>query len=229
MDVSLMLILFAIGFIGSFMSGMVGIGGAIINFPLLLYIPIALGFAGFTPQEVSSISAVQVFFATLSAMFVLKKSGHINKSLVVYMGSAIVIGSFIGGYGSKFLPGFTISIIYGALAFIASIMMFLPKKNNEQADMNAITFHKGTASIIAVFHWNCIRHCRCRWGIYYRPCYAGDTQDSNPYSDCHILSNYLYFLYRNNNGQTNGRTCTSGSNCCYRHCKYNCFTDWSFH
>ncbi len=151
MDVSLMFILFAIGFIGSFMSGMVGIGGAIINFPLLLYIPIALGFAGFTPQEVSSISAVQVFFATLSAMFVLKKSGHINKSLVVYMGSAIVIGSFIGGYGSKFLPGFTISIIYGALAFIASVMMFLPKKNNVQADMNAITFHKGTASFIAVF------------------------------------------------------------------------------
>lgn len=150
MDLSYMLVLFAIGFVGSFVSGLVGIGGAIINFPLLLYIPSALGFAGFSPQEVSSITAVQVFFATLSAIFVMKKSGYINKLLVIYMGTAIVIGSFIGGYGSKFLPGTLINITYVATALIAAVMMFLPKRNNEFTDMNAMSFNKGLVSLIAV-------------------------------------------------------------------------------
>jgi uncharacterized protein len=148
-DISYMIILFAIGFVGSFISGMVGIGGAIINFPLLLYIPIACGFAGFTPQEVSSITAFQVFFATLPAMLVFKKDGYIHKPLVLYMGSAIVIGSFIGGYGSKFMPDSAINMIYGILAFVAAVMMFMPKKNNELSDLNAINFKKGLAFVIA--------------------------------------------------------------------------------
>ena len=62
---SLVVLLFIIGFIGSFISGMVGIGGAIINYPMILYIPVLLGFTGYTAHEVSGITAVQVFFATL--------------------------------------------------------------------------------------------------------------------------------------------------------------------
>src|SRR5690625_5811312 len=37
------IIIFIIGFIGSFISGMLGVGGSIINYPMLLYIPAALG------------------------------------------------------------------------------------------------------------------------------------------------------------------------------------------
>lgn len=70
---SLVVLLFIIGFIGSFISGMVGIGGAIINYPMILYIPVLLGFSGYTSHEVSGITAVQVFFATLQAL------GHTGK------------------------------------------------------------------------------------------------------------------------------------------------------
>lgn len=62
---SLVVLLFIIGFIGSFISGMVGIGGAIINYPMILYIPVLLGFAGYTSHEVSGITAVQVFLQLL--------------------------------------------------------------------------------------------------------------------------------------------------------------------
>ena len=47
---------------------MVGIGGAIINYPMILYIPVLLGFTGYTAHEVSGITAVQVFFATFAGM-----------------------------------------------------------------------------------------------------------------------------------------------------------------
>ncbi|MEH7609292.1 sulfite exporter TauE/SafE family protein, partial [Priestia megaterium] len=39
MDLTFIITLFLIGFIGSFISGMVGIGGSVINYPMLLYIP----------------------------------------------------------------------------------------------------------------------------------------------------------------------------------------------
>ena len=55
---------------------MVGIGGAIINYPMILYIPVLLGFTGYTSHEVSGITAVQVFFATLQV------PGHIGKVLI---------------------------------------------------------------------------------------------------------------------------------------------------
>ena len=37
--IAFLVLIFAIGFVGSFISGMVGIGGAIINYPMLLFIP----------------------------------------------------------------------------------------------------------------------------------------------------------------------------------------------
>ncbi|RKN81921.1 sulfite exporter TauE/SafE family protein [Paenibacillus ginsengarvi] len=149
MDIAWIITLFAIGFVGSLVSGMVGIGGSIIKYPMLLYIPPALGFAVFTAQEVSAISAVQVFFATLAGMFAFRKGGFINKSLVLYMGIAIVIGSFIGGYGSKFLPDIAINFTYAVLALIAAVMMFLPKKGDETADFTKLRFNKPLAAILA--------------------------------------------------------------------------------
>lgn len=149
MDFGWIIMLLAIGFIGSLISGMVGIGGSIIKYPMLLYIPPALGFAAFTAQEVSAISAVQVFFATLSGMFAFRKGGYINKSLVLIMGIAIVFGSFIGGYGSKFLSDSFINITYAVLALIAAVMMFLPKKGQEDMDYTKLTFNKPLAAFFA--------------------------------------------------------------------------------
>ena len=147
MEVGWILTLFAIGFAGSLISGMVGIGGSIIKYPMLLYIPPALGFIAFTAQEVSAVSAVQVFFASLAGIFAFRKAGFINKSLVLYMGGAIVAGSFIGGYGSKFLPDEAINLTYAILALIAAVMMFLPKKGDETADFTKLQFNKPLAAI----------------------------------------------------------------------------------
>lgn len=144
-EIGLILVLLFIGLFGSVISGMVGIGGSIIKYPMLLYLPPLFGFVAYTAQEVSAISAVQVFFATLAAMFVFKKDGYINKQLVIYMGGTIIIGSFIGGYGSKFLANNVINLVYAILALIAAIMMLLPKKGDEGGDVREITFNKGLA------------------------------------------------------------------------------------
>lgn len=149
LDFGWMITLFAIGFVGSMISGMVGIGGSIIKYPMLLYIPPLLGFAAFTAQEVSAVSAVQVFFAALAGMFAYRKGGLINKTLVVAMGVPIIAGSFIGGYGSKFLSDAAINVTYAVMALVAAVMMFIPRKETERTDYSDIRFNTTVAAILA--------------------------------------------------------------------------------
>lgn len=149
-DLSLIYItvIFALGFIGSFLSGMLGVGGSIIKYPLLLYIPPLFGLVAFTAHEVSGISAVQVLFASLAGVWAYRKSGLLNRELILYMGVAILIGSFIGSYGSGFLSEDAVNIVYGLLAVTAAVMMFIPRKTVE--DTTEITFNKALASILAL-------------------------------------------------------------------------------
>ena len=43
------------------------------------------------------------------------------------MGGAILIGSLIGSYGSSFISEEVVNVVYGILALMAAIMMFVPK------------------------------------------------------------------------------------------------------
>ncbi|CAH0345402.1 sulfite exporter TauE/SafE family protein [Bacillus sp. CECT 9360] len=149
MDVGLIITIFLIGFIGSFISGMVGIGGSIIKYPMLLYIPPLLGFVAFTPHEVSGISAIQVFFAAIAGVWVYRKDGYLNKSLILYMGLSILIGSFVGGYGSSILSEGEVNLVYGILAAIASVMMLLPKKGIDEIPLEEVKFNGSLAAILA--------------------------------------------------------------------------------
>lgn len=149
MTIPFIITIFLIGFVGSFLSGMMGIGGAIVKYPMLLFIPALLGFAAFTPHEVSGITAVEVFFASLSGVLAYRKSNLILKPLVLYMGISVLVGSVIGGAGSSMLSEATVNIIYGILAVMAAIMMFIPKKGLDDQPIDEITFNRFIASTAA--------------------------------------------------------------------------------
>lgn len=149
MAISWVITIFIIGFVGSFVSGMLGIGGAIIKYPMLLYIPSLFGFTAFTAHEVSGISAVEVLFASIAGVWAYRKGGYLNKSLIISMGGAILVGSFIGSFGSRYLSEAGVNIVYGILALIAAIMMFIPKKQIDEKPMNEVTFNKSVAAILA--------------------------------------------------------------------------------
>ncbi|TYP70034.1 sulfite exporter TauE/SafE family protein [Paenibacillus methanolicus] len=146
-DVSWLLVLFTIGWAGAFLSGLVGIGGSIVNFPLLLYVPPALGFVAFSAHEVSAIGAVQVLFATLSGTLAYWKSSRlIHVRLVQYMGIPIAVGGLAGSYSSSFVPESGIRVAYALLALAAAMMMLLPKRKIEDADASQPEFHTGLAA-----------------------------------------------------------------------------------
>ncbi|PIC70001.1 hypothetical protein CSV77_11000 [Sporosarcina sp. P16b] len=149
MTIPFIITIFLIGFVGSFLSGMIGIGGAIVKYPMLLFIPALLGFAAFTPHEVAGITAVEVFFASLSGVLAYRKSNLILKPLVLYMGISVLVGSVLGGAGSSMLSEATVNVIYGILAVMAAIMMFIPKKGLDNQPIDEITFNRFIASSAA--------------------------------------------------------------------------------
>ncbi|HLR81283.1 MAG TPA: sulfite exporter TauE/SafE family protein [Bacillota bacterium] len=147
MSIDLIVVLFLIGFIGSFISGMVGIGGSIIKYPMLLYIPPLLGVGLYSAAEVAGISAVQVFFATIGGVWAFRKGGYLNKRLIISMGVAVLLGSFLGGFGSDYLSDNVINLVYGIMAIIAAIMMFVPKKQIDDVENGEIDFNVPVAII----------------------------------------------------------------------------------
>jgi len=150
MDLTFIVVIFLIGFIGSFVSGMLGVGGSIIKYPMLLYFPPLFGLAAFSAHEVSGISAVQVLFASIAGVWAFRKGGYLNKSLIAYMGVSILIGSFIGSYGSSYLSEQGVNIVYGVLAVIAAVMMFIPKKKVDDIPLDEVTFNKPLAAVLAL-------------------------------------------------------------------------------
>lgn len=150
MDLIFIIVIFALGFVGSFLSGMLGVGGSIIKYPLLLYIPPLFGIVAFTAHEVSGISAVQVLFASIAGVWAYRKGGFLNKELIIYMGGSILIGSLIGSYSSSLLSEEAVNVVYGILALIAAIMMFVPKKQVDDKPMDQVTFNKPLAAILSL-------------------------------------------------------------------------------
>jgi uncharacterized protein len=150
MEIGFIITIFLIGFIGSYISGMLGIGGSIIKYPMLLYIPPLFGLAAFSAHEVSGISAVQVFFATIGGVWAYRKGGFLNKSLIGYMGVSILIGSLVGSYGSGVMSEGAINLVYGILALIAAVMMFVPKKGIDDIPLDKVKFNKWLAASLAL-------------------------------------------------------------------------------
>ncbi|MFB9325134.1 sulfite exporter TauE/SafE family protein [Paenibacillus aurantiacus] len=149
-DVGWLLALFAIGWTGAFIAGLVGIGGSIVNYPLLLVVPPALGFTAFSAHEVAAIGAVQVLFATLSGTLSYRKSGLIHRRLVLYMGVPIALGGLAGSYGSAFLPESGIHVSYALLALVAAVMMWMPKRKIDGPETGQPEFQTGIAAGSAI-------------------------------------------------------------------------------
>jgi len=144
MDVDFLLLLFFLGLLGGFLSGLIGIGGGIIMVPLLLYLPPAFGFSILSMKVVAGITAVQSFFGAVSGAIGHNRYKRINKSLVLIFGGTMAVGSLIGSIYSVVLSADVLLALFAAMAIIASIMMLIPTKD-DSADSVAtedVTFNK---------------------------------------------------------------------------------------
>ncbi|MBF0344066.1 MAG: sulfite exporter TauE/SafE family protein [Nitrospirae bacterium] len=146
----LLIVLFAIGVVGAFVSGLLGLGGAIILVPMLLYVPPAVGAGVLTMKQIAGITIIVVFASALSGLFVHNKNRLVHKRLVIVMGIIAAISAFAGAVYSKQSSNSTLLAIFAFMAAFAALIMLIPKKEtNDDIDIEKIEFSKTGAILIA--------------------------------------------------------------------------------
>ena len=145
------LLLWVAGSIVGFFSGLLGIGGGILMFPLLLYVPPLLGLDPIGVKNITGLTMVQGFFASLSAMLFYQKQGLVNRSLVLTLGLSLFLSSLAGSLISKAVPDNILLFIFGCLALTASALMFIPRNyGKDDLTEDLVKFNKPAAIIIGV-------------------------------------------------------------------------------
>ncbi|MDA8228729.1 MAG: sulfite exporter TauE/SafE family protein [Desulfitobacterium hafniense] len=146
------LTLVVMGLVGGVLSGLLGVGGAIIMIPMLLYIPPILNLGSFDMKYVSGMVMVQVMFSSIIGLLIHRKNKLSSRDLILYLGTSSLIFSGIGAVLSKFLSGIIQLAIFACLATFAAIAMLLQKEKDsfldESQDSTQLVFNK-TIGIIS--------------------------------------------------------------------------------
>jgi uncharacterized protein len=122
MSISMLMILIVIGIITGAMAGMLGIGGAIIMIPALVY------FMGFSQQMAQGTSlAVMLPPIGILAAYNYYKAGHVDIKFALILAGTFLIGSYFGSKFALTLPQATLRKVFGVLLFLVAIKMLFSK------------------------------------------------------------------------------------------------------
>lgn len=151
MSVAFHLFLLFSGSIVGFFSGLLGIGGGILMFPLLLYMPPLLGLDQISVKNITGLTMIHGFFASLSAVLFYRKHNLVNRRLVLTLGLSLFGSALIGSFVSKLVPDEPLLFIFGALAITASVLMLIPRGySKDDMTEDKVEFHKFTAVLIGI-------------------------------------------------------------------------------
>lgn len=122
MSLSIVMSLIVIGIITGVMAGMLGIGGAVIMIPALVYI---LGISQQTAQGTSL--AVMLPPVGIIAAYNYYKAGQVNIRFAIILAVFFLVGSYFGSKLALNIPQATLKKIFGILLLLVAAKMLFSK------------------------------------------------------------------------------------------------------
>jgi len=122
MSTTMILILIGIGILTGVMAGMLGIGGAIIMIPALVFI---LGISQQTAQGTSL--AVMLPPVGILAAYNYYKAGQVNIKFAIILAIFFLVGSYFGSKLALTMPQNVLKKIFGVLLLLVAIRMLFSK------------------------------------------------------------------------------------------------------
>jgi uncharacterized membrane protein YfcA len=144
-----LLVTAVIAFVVSFISGTLGLGGAVILIPAYLYLPGMFGLTVLDVKSISGMTSIQVFSSAVFGVIFHSKRGIVNERLVLTMGIPITISTLIGALFSKSVEPNSIVAVFASMAIIGAVFVFLKKESGEQELTQELSFSKVGAIVIA--------------------------------------------------------------------------------
>lgn len=122
MNITDIFILIAIGLSAGLIAGTLGVGGAIIIVPALIY------FFQMPQHNAQGTSlAILLFPVGLLAFYNYYKQGFVNFRVAVIVMIAFLIGGYFGSLIAIHLPAKTLKVMFGLLMLLASFKMIFGK------------------------------------------------------------------------------------------------------
>jgi uncharacterized membrane protein YfcA len=118
--------LFGLGLAGAFLAGLLGVGGALIMIPLLLYVPPLLDVGRLSVKAVSGVTMAQVLVAAVSGMLAHRRYRAVDPGLGRVGGLAMAAGSLAGAIGSAWTPDRWLLIVFAGMVTAAAALMLVP-------------------------------------------------------------------------------------------------------
>jgi len=127
-----MALLASLGALGGFAAGLLGFGGGVVMFPLLLYVPSLLGLAELDAKTVAAVVVAQVFFSAVISGAAHFRSGRVHRSLTLIAGVTSAGGAFLGGIVSQWISNRVLLMLFGGVTLLVLAMMLLPAPGQSQ-------------------------------------------------------------------------------------------------
>jgi uncharacterized membrane protein YfcA len=122
MSVSVLLLLIAIGIITGAVAGMLGIGGAIIMIPALVFL------VGLSQHDAQGTSlAVMLPPIGIIAAYNYYKVGHVNIKFALILAATFLIGSYFGSKFALTVPQNVLKKIFAVLLLLVAARMLISK------------------------------------------------------------------------------------------------------
>jgi len=114
--------LIVIGLTAGIVSGMLGVGGAIIMVPALVF------FMGLTQHQAQGTSlSVLIFPVGFLAFWNYYRQGYVNFKLALVIMLAFLVGGFLGSWVAVRIPERPLKIFFGILIIILGFRMIIKK------------------------------------------------------------------------------------------------------
>lgn len=116
--------------LGAFASSLLGVGGAIITLPLLLYAPPVFGQPPFEVGAATGLATVQVLFSTVLGTLAHRRYGTVNTRLVLWVGPSMAGASLLAAVVSSALPARLLLLVFASVASAAGLVMLIPVRHH---------------------------------------------------------------------------------------------------
>ncbi len=134
------LTLFILSFVGGFFSGLLGVGGAVVLIPLMLYVPPLVGVGQLTMHQVSGVTMIQVLAATIFGFLAHRSGGFSHTKTILAVGIPMGIFSLLGAAVSQTMHGNLILLVFGCLVVCAFVMLLKKAPAELDIESNDVDF-----------------------------------------------------------------------------------------
>jgi hypothetical protein len=125
----LAVLLFFTGLTGGFLSGLLGIGGAVITIPLMLALPPLFGLPELSAKTAAALSMFQILAASVSGIIVHRKNRQFHAEAFAALSLPAAAAAFFASWFSHRLENGTVLLVFVTVIPAALLVFFFNKES----------------------------------------------------------------------------------------------------